>query len=95
LDDLSDFSDMDAARIGGATIQSIYHVDSLPYVNAFEKAVIKNNVREAGEVAMANQRVANWQDAFDVEKAKKDMSVEQMEQKIGQLEKEADEEERV
>jgi len=45
---------MDAARVGGATIKSIYHVDSLPYVNAFEKAVIKNNVREAGEVAMAN-----------------------------------------
>jgi hypothetical protein len=95
LDDLSDFSDMDAARIGGTTIRNIYHVDALPYVNAFEKAVIKNNVREAGEVAMANERVANWQDAFDVEKAKRDMSVEQMEQKIGQLEKEADEEERV
>ena len=86
---------MDAARIGGATIRDIYHVDTLPYVNAFEKAVIKNNIREAGEVAMANQRVANWQDAFDVEKARKDMTVEQMESKIGQLEKEADEEEKV
>ena len=44
---------------------------------------------------MANQRVANWQDDFDVEKARKEMSVEQMESKIGQLEKEADEEERL
>jgi len=44
---------------------------------------------------MANQRVANWQDDFDVEKARKEMSVEQMEKKIGQLEKEADEEEGV
>ena len=42
LDELGDFSDMDAARVGGATIRDIYHVDSLPYVNAFEKAVIKN-----------------------------------------------------
>ena len=76
LDDLSDFSDMDAARIGGTTIKNIYHVDALPYVNAFEKAVIKNNVREAGEVAMANARVANWSGAFDVEKARREMSVE-------------------
>jgi hypothetical protein len=67
---------MDAARIGGATIRNIYHVDSLPYVNAFEKAVIKNNIREAGEVAMANQRVANWHADFDVEKAQREMSVE-------------------
>lgn len=76
MDDLADFSDMDAARVGGATIRNIYNVDSLPYVNAFEKAVIKNNVREAGEVAMANERVANWQDGFDVEKARKEMTVE-------------------
>ena len=54
LDDLSDFSDMDAARIGGNTIRNIYQVNALPYVNAYEKAVIKNNIREAGEVAMAN-----------------------------------------
>jgi hypothetical protein len=74
---------MDAARIGGQTIRNIYHVNTLPYVNAYEKAVIKNNIREAGEVAMANERVRNWQETFDMDRAKKEMSVEQMESKIG------------
>lgn len=84
LEGLEDFSEFEVAKEGGNTIKNIYKVDKLPFLTNTEKNRWKETVMEMGHVAMQNVRYEQFQD----------QSVEDMENHIERLEREADAEER-